>query len=145
MPDLIVAVILSLLVGAGGGTAFGLKLRGWIPLRAPSNSVRLANAKTDTEIAELYVERRKHELEAEYVEIKGRKQIEEEREEIKQLTTAEKAASSLDYSDAMFHALSRFMQRKSRIEIPGYLRQAVVTYGRHREFPTFLYERTYDA
>lgn len=61
MIGLVVAWVMTV-VGAGGcGVVAGLKLRGLIPLRAPSNRVRLENARTDALIEQ---ERAEAELKA---------------------------------------------------------------------------------
>lgn len=126
----------SLTIGGASGLLAGVKLRGQIPLRMPSNTVRLENAQTDARIAELSVEQRKNELEREYVEAVGRKRIESKVAEMKQLTTVSEADSFLKHADTLFHSILRFNDRRNiggSAGIPLYLRNAINQYAESRQ------------
>lgn len=60
-PELILGLATLALSSAGAGGVLGFHVRGLIPVRAPSNRVRLENAKTD---AQIEAERSKAQLES---------------------------------------------------------------------------------
>lgn len=62
---LLLAIFLTGLAAFPAGIYAGTKLRGHIPLRMPSNSVRIGDAKSDVEIARARLERQKVEREIE--------------------------------------------------------------------------------
>lgn len=82
----IVAIILSLLFGGLAGVWAGVKLRGLIPLNSPSNKVRLDNAETELKLAEIAVEKKKHQGELQYLEIAVDQRLDETRQAQKAIT-----------------------------------------------------------
>lgn len=69
-----VALALLVLAAAFGfGLAVGVRVRGLVPLRAPSNNVRVGNAKADVELASATLARRRieREIAQEEMELEG--------------------------------------------------------------------------
>lgn len=97
--ELVVTGAATFVVTAPTCTYLGVRLRGKIPLRMPSNSLRVANAETDVKLAELARKRRQEELNLEHDDLLGvakiaetRRRIESGEEERKQLTTGKEDA-----------------------------------------------------